>query len=198
MSHGERPGRYVHAPRPRDVPEFGRAQAQGLTPRVSPGPPQVSVRPTARSALRDVAVVAGLGVAATVTLMVVAAEDGRLSWSAVAALLGVGAVAMCALGAAVRRWGRSQLAELQQGYTTCTFTMGRFWVGASPDGVWSNGYVKWDWDATWVLRSDGEVVSAPSSDGDPPGLYPSPRREGVAELWTGHQWSGYLPRKNLC
>jgi hypothetical protein len=179
------------------VPGFGHAQAAGLTPRVPPNPPKVSVRPTARSALRDVAVVAGLGVAATVTLMVVAAEDGRLSWLAVAALLGVGTGASCALGAAVRRWGRSQVAELQQGYTTCTFTMGRFWIGASPDGVWTNGYVKWDWDASWVLRPDGEVVSAPSSDGDPPGLYPSPRREGVAELWTGHQWSGYFPRKDV-
>lgn len=101
-----------------------------------------------------------------------------------------------ALTVAVRRWGRAQVAELQRGYTTTTFTMGRFWFGGAPEGIVSHGWVQWDWDATWVLRPGGEVVSPPSGEGDPPGLYPSPRVQGVMELWTGHQWSGYLLRSN--
>jgi biotin operon repressor len=193
MTQPQGPSRYVTTPRPRDVPAFGRAQAAGLTPLVTLEPPQVSVRPTARSARRDVAVVGVAAVAAIVTVLLVAGQDGRLSWPAVASLLGVSAVAVAALAVAVRRWGRSLLAELQQGYTTCTFKLGRFWVGAAPDGPVSNGWVQWDWDATWVLRPDGGVESAPSDGGDPPGLYPSPRREGVLELWTGHQWTGYMP-----
>jgi hypothetical protein len=49
----------------------------------------------------------------------------------------------------VRRWGRSQVAELQRGYTTTTFTMGRFWYASTPDGPVTNGWVQWDWEATW-------------------------------------------------
>jgi hypothetical protein len=58
----------------------------------------------------------------------------------------------------VRRWGRSQVAELQRGYTTTTFTMGRFWYASTPDGPVTNGWVQWDWEATWVLRPDGQVA----------------------------------------
>jgi hypothetical protein len=68
--------------------------------------------------------------------------------------------------------GRIQLAELQSGYTTCTFTMGRFWFAAAPEAPVSHGWVEWDWDATWVLRPEGEVVSPPSGEGDPPGAVP--------------------------
>lgn len=175
------------------MPGFARARSQGLTPRVSGAAPLVSVRPTARSALRDVGVTIGVAVAADVGAMFSTVTDGRLSWTAVAVVLGVGVVGVLAVLAAVRRWGRAQLAELQLGYTTTTFTLGRFWFGSAPDGPVTNGWVQWDWDATWVLRPDGRVRSAPTGDGDPPGLYPSPRRDGAMELWTGHQWSGYLP-----
>jgi hypothetical protein len=187
--------RYVTAPRPRDLQAFGHAQANGMTPQVSSTPPAVSVRPTARSALRGVAVVAGLVVAAILTVLFTGGSGGRLAWPVVALLLGVSCGGVVALAVAVRRWGRAQVAELQRGYTTTTFDMGRFWFGGAPDGVVSHGWVQWDWDATWVLRPDGEVVSPPSGEGDPPGLYPSPRRGGAFELWTGHQWSGYLPRR---
>ena len=166
-----------------------------MTPQISATPPQVSVTPTARQALRGVAVVAGLVVTAILTVLFTGSASGRLPWPAVAALLGVSACGVVALAVAVRRWGRALVAELQRGYTTTTFTMGRFWVGRAPDGAVSHGWVQWNWDATWVLRPDGEVVSAPSGDGDPPGLYPSPRHDGVLELWTGHQWSGYLLRR---
>jgi hypothetical protein len=135
---------------------FG-AHELGLTPRVPTSPPEVTVRPTARAALRDVALTIG------------------------------------AAAAAVRRWGRSQLAELRRGYTTATFRLGRFWFASAPDGPVTNGWVQWDWTANWVLRPDGQVLSAPTGSGDAPGLYPSPRRDGAMELWTGHHWSGHLP-----
>jgi hypothetical protein len=70
--------------------------------------------------------------------------------------------------------------------------MGKFWIG-SPDGPITHGWIQWDWNATWVLDPDGAVRSHPRPDADPPGLYPSPHAPGQLELWTGHQWSGYIP-----
>jgi hypothetical protein len=179
--------------RPRDAPGFLRAHEQGLTPRVPASPPEVTVRPTAVAALRDVALTVGAAAAAVVAAVLLGASDGRLPWAVVAVVLGVGATGVAAVCGAVRRWRRSQLAELQRGYTTATFRLGRFWFASAPDGPVTNGWVQWDWAATWVLRPDGQVRSAPTGAGDAPGLYPSPRHDGAMELWTGHQWSGYLP-----
>ena len=183
------------APRPRDMTTYDRAVAAGLCPRVPPVAPRVEVAPTARRALRDTAVTAGMSVLAVVTVVVVGASDGRLPWPVVAAVLLVGAAGAASLAMAIRRWGRAQIAELQRGYTTTTFTVGGFWFAPSPGGPWTLGLCGWDWRGTWVLRPDGEVVSAPSDAFDPPGLYPSPHREGALELWTGSQWSGYFPKR---
>jgi hypothetical protein len=177
------------------VPAFGRAKASGLTPRVPRTPPEVTVRPTARRAQLDVAMIVGTVVATILLVLFGGGSDGRLSWPVVGVLLLVTAAGSALTMGAVRRWGKAQIAELQRGYTTTTFTMGRFWISPAPDAPWTLGWVQWDWHATWVLRPNGKVVSSPSSDADPPGLYPSPRRENALELWTGHQWSGYLPRK---
>ncbi len=57
--------------------------------------------------------------------------------------------------------------------------------------VWARGSIEWDWRGTWVLNGADEVVSAPSDELDPPGVYPSPDRDGLLELWTGHEWAGY-------
>lgn len=155
--------------------------------------PDVMVRPTARRALRDVALVIGLSVAAILAVVAVGATDGRLTWPVVALVLLLAGAGGGAVLLAVRRWGRVQPAELLLGYTTTTFALGRFWFGAAPDAPWTLGWIKWDWRGTWVVRPDGSAVSAPTGDADPPGLYPSPNREGAFELWTGCQWSGYFP-----
>lgn len=190
-AHQER-NRHVLRPRPRDVPAYQEARDAGLLPSVPATPPQVTVRPAAHQALRDVVVVVALTVAGVAAVLLLGSSDGRLSWAVVALLLAVATAGVLLLAAAVRRWGRAQLAELRCGYTTTTFRMGRFWVGTAPDGPVTNGWVQWDWGAVWVLRPDGTVVSAPSHDGDPPGLYPSPGHRGAFELWTGHQWTGHL------
>jgi anti-sigma-K factor RskA len=140
-----------------------------------------------------VATTAAISVVAVVVVVVIGASDGRLSWPIVGAMLLVAAAGAVAVAITVRRWRRAQLAELQRGYTTTTFELGRFWFAASPDGPLTLGLIQWDWRGTWVLRPDGEVVSTPSDAFDPPGLYPSPNRKDSLELWTGHQWSGYFP-----
>jgi hypothetical protein len=154
----------------------------------------VTVWPTALQALRDV-VIGVLGAVAAIVLVVAACSSGgRLAWTVVGALAVSVGLAGALVTVLVRRWGRAQIAELQRGYTTTTFEMGRFWFSAAPDAPITLGWVQWDWSATWVLRSDGTVRSAPSGDGDPPGLYPSHSHGGSLELWTGRQWSGYVPR----
>ncbi len=152
------------------------------------------VAPTAQRALRDVATTAGISVLAVVVVVVVGTSDGRLSWPVVGAMLVVAAASAAALAITTRRWGRIQIAELQHGYTRTTFKLGRFWFAAAPDAPLTLGLIQWEWRRTWVLRPNGEVVSAPSAAFDPPGLFPSPNREDVLELWTGHQWSGYFPK----
>lgn len=194
VTEDRRHGPYVTSPRPRDVPGYDEAKASGAVPRVPVTPPAIAVRPTARRALRDTALVGVAAVIALLSVLFIGASDGALPWPAVGTLLVVGAVCALALRTAVRRWGRAQIAELQRGYTTTTFSTGRFWAGvAAPDGPWTRGRIAWTWDATWVMRPDGTVISEPSGDTEPPGLYPSPRHEGRLELWTGYQWSGYLP-----
>lgn len=179
------------------MPGYAEARASGVTPQVPPTPPAITVRPTAQRALRDTAVTLAAAVIAILAVLFIGASGGRLSWPAVGTMLVVSAVGVRVVWAAIRRWGTAQIAELQHGYTTTTFSMGRFWHGvAAPDGPMTLGWIDWDWDATWVLRPDGSVVSAPSSETDPPGLYPSPRQQGRLELWTGRQWSGYLPDTN--
>lgn len=170
-----------------------RAVSSGLSPRVPPAAPRVEVAPTAHRALRDVATTAAISVLAVVVVVVIGASDGRLSWPVVGVVLVVAAAATAAVAKAIRRWGRAQMAELQRGYTTTTFTLGGFWLAAAPDAPWTLGLIQWDWRGTWVLKPDGEIVSMPSDAFDAPGLYPSPNRKDALELWTGHQWSGYFP-----
>jgi hypothetical protein len=183
----------VTRPLPRDVPGYDDARARGAVPQVPTEAPAVTVRPTAQRALRDTLLIGTAVVIAVVAVVLVGGSGGNLPWPAAGAMLTVAAAGTACVGVAVRRWGRSQVAELQRGYTTNPFSAGRFWVGTPRDCPVPFAWVGWKWDATWVMRPDGSVVSAPSDRGDPPGLYPSPRREGSFELWTGQQWSGYLP-----
>ena len=131
---------------------------------------------------------------AVAVAMIAGADGGRLPPGAVMTMLAVAAGGVVAMIVTARRWGRAQLAELQSGYTTTRFVTGRWWFAPAPDAPISLGKIGWDWSGTWVLTPDGTVISAPSTDVDPPGLYPSPNRPGEVELWTGFQWSGYFPK----
>jgi hypothetical protein len=91
--------RFVTSPRPREVPAFGVAQAAGLTPRVPPTPPPVSVEPTAHRALRDVALTVAVLIAAVLAVLLIGGGDGRLSWSALLALLAVTCLGFAVAGA---------------------------------------------------------------------------------------------------
>lgn len=106
--------RNVTGPRPRDVPGYRPVAAAGLVPQVPADPPSATVRPVAAHALRDVAVGAVALGAASLVVVAVGSEDGRLPWSTVGALLVVIAAGAALLWRLVRRWGRAQVAELQR------------------------------------------------------------------------------------
>ncbi|KRF37287.1 hypothetical protein [Nocardioides sp. Soil805] len=158
-----------------------------------PSPPRVE-GPTAAGALRRVVVVGVASVVAVVAAVLLGADGRRLALTTVGVVLVVAGIGAAATAAAVRRFGDVQLSELARGYTTTTYEMGRWWLGAAPGGPLTVGWVQWDWTGTWILRPSGEVVEPPRPDRDPPGLYPSPRGGGW-EVWTGHQWTGYVPRR---
>lgn len=185
-------GRHVTEPRPRDVAAFRRAESARVLPARPASPPAVEVDPSAHRALRDLGVTASVAVVADVATVLLTAEDGRLPWASVVIVLGVGGAGIVAIAIATKRWGRAVMAEVLRGYTTTTFRMGGFWIARPPDGPWTLNQIHWDFGGTWVLRPDGTVVSTPSDDLDPPGLYPSPNRPDALELWTGRQWSGYF------
>lgn len=98
------------------------------------------------------------GVVAIVAVVLVAGASGQLAWVGLGLLLTVAAAASVAVAVAVRRWGHALVRELQHGYTTHAFTMGRFWFASSPDAPITHGWVQWRWDATWVLAGNGGVV----------------------------------------
>ncbi len=79
------------------------------------------------------------------------------------------------------RVGDRLIAELDRGYASFKITTGLFWFRHT-------GWIGWDFDGVWVLESAGVVAPTPGVT-DPPGLYPSPRRHGRLELWTGCNWT---------
>lgn len=184
----------VYSPLPHEVAGFDRAMASGVIRRIPTVPPAVTVLPTSRRALRDAAVVLAVSVAVVVAVLLVAPTEGALSGAGVLALLGSSALGVWAIAKALTRWGRLVLAELALGYTTTppNLRTASWWVGAPGTRIGLHG-IDWDWSGLWVLHPDGTVRSAPSRQGVPPGLYPSPRREGALELWTGLQWTAYFP-----
>jgi hypothetical protein len=90
--------------------------------------------------------------------------------------------------------GRRNCEEFKRGYTTLVLQYGMF--KSTMDLRWwiTNWRIPWDYSGLWVLRGDGNVISAPSSDREPPGFYPSPHRTGWYELWTGCAWAGQYQR----
>ena len=107
---------------------------------------------------------------------------------------GVGLLSLLAFLGLYRFWlrvGARQLEELREGYTTLTLMFGGFRMGALRRWKGSGHRPPWDYGGVWLLNRAGEPVEgAPDRSVLPPGLYPSPHREGEWELWTGCVWSG--------
>jgi hypothetical protein len=180
-----------YSPLPYEVEGFDRAMASGVIRLIPTDPPAVTVLPTSARALRDAGVAFVLASGVVVVVMLVAGSGGYLGGLGVAALLGSAALGFWAVATALKRWGRTLLAELALGYTTTPpGVSASWWLGRSAYG--RNG-PQWEWRGLWLLRPDGTVRSAPSRQGVPPGVYPSPSRPGAMELWTGRQWTGYFP-----
>ncbi len=79
------------------------------------------------------------------------------------------------------RVGDRLVDELKHGYTTLVINTGLFWIRVE-------GWTPWDFDGVWRYTRKG--VQAPVAGvTDPPGLYPSPHRQGRSELWTGCVWT---------
>jgi len=99
------------------------------------------------------------------------------------------------LGYLVIEWRKSDLHNLDEmahGYTTWVLKSGSLAVGRR-SRAWrrSNEETTWDYSGVWVLNHTGQkVLSEPDPTVEPPGLYPSPHREGWLELWSGAQWLG--------
>lgn len=141
--------------------------------------------PTAHAALWQVLGVAGLAVVAIVVTMFVGGRGGSLSGPGLLALVGVSLTGITAAGMAVRRFGRVQLAELQRGYTTTEYRLGRWWMRAAADERVTVGHLAAPTRRWRRLRA----VARPG----PAGSLPLAPATGALELWTGHQWSGYVP-----
>ena len=107
------------------------------------------------------------------------------------------AVALTSLvGAAVlfpqwRGVGLRSLQEWSRGYSTFELDQGSFWVAR---GVRERHAFNLPWDhrGLWRLAPDGSVRAVPEPGGGVPGLYRSPNRPGMWELWTGVTWAGYF------
>ena len=183
-----------YSPLPYEVAGFDRAMASGVVKLIPTFPPKVTVQPTSGRALRDAVLVFASGFVGWAAVLLVAGRGGVLGGPGVVAVLGFGALWFWAVATAAKRWGRMLLAELALGYTTTPPGLkgAAWWIG-SPRGSDGQRGVDWDWSGLWVLRADGTVRSAPSRQGVPPGVYPSPRKPGAMELWTGRQWTGYFP-----
>ena len=146
--------------------------------------------PTAATALRHVAVTAAVGVAASLVTVVTMSEDGRLSWSAVAAVLAVGGAGIVAIVVAAQRFGEVFTRELLSGYVTVTFTAAAWWITRRhPERP--RGWVHWDFTSIDVVAPDGRVTDPARPGLPPPGFYTSPHLPGRLELWTGSQWTRY-------
>ncbi|PPK90833.1 hypothetical protein CLV92_1228 [Kineococcus xinjiangensis] len=179
--------------RPRDVPGYAEARAQGRTPQVPVLPPPLLPGLTAHQmfvrALLKCAIVFPL----TLVVIDLIAEPGpsgdTLPW--------LGLPVMMAPFVLAWRWGvavgRRNIEELQHGYTTHVQVFGQFHIGGGSHVRDTDAGPPWDYSGTWVLLRDGRVKSAPQPGYDPPGLYPSPARPGAYELWTGASWTGYYP-----
>ena len=178
-------------PLPRDVAGFARARTAGLVPSVPPRPPRLDGAGVAGALAQRVLLLLAASLFALIALGLIAAAlplpDAAVGISVAVA----GVLLIIVVGGAWRQVGLINAAELQRGYTTLVLDFGRFTPGAGRRWPSSGHRAPWDYSATWVLNSHGEVQAAPDGkDRDAPGYYPSPHDEKRFELWTGLVWSG--------
>lgn len=177
--------------RPRDVPGFAHALADGRLPRIPTTPPRLLPGITADRAFWRWM---GLCVGAAVLCCVLATEAvPRLGlptvWEGLLTL-GTGLSVLAVWLQAWRGFGARNLRELEHGYTTLVLTFGGLTSIGDGRADDVDGRLPLDYSGIWVLGNDGRVISAPDRTMEPPGFYPSPNEPGRFELWTGCAWAG--------
>lgn len=181
--------------RPREVGGFEAAVASGVVRPVPPTPPPLLDGPSAarlfsRFLAKSAAVVAGVLIALAVFPRLGLGTTAISLLSLAAGLIGLWAI-MRFLG----NVGDRKLEELRHGYTTLELDFGGFWLGEGRRWPRFGRRIPWDYSGVWLLDgTTGAARQAPDRDRDPPGLYPSPNRPGVLELYSGVVWTGdYRP-----
>jgi hypothetical protein len=105
----------------------------------------------------------------------------------------VGSIVVITTAIAWARLGRTCIREFVHGYTTFEITFGTYWLGTGRYRPGNANRAPWDFSSLWLLEaSSGRVLRAPIYGSDPPGMYPSPNRQGIMELWSGLVWMGYF------
>lgn len=185
-------GRFL---RPREVPGFAEAAADGVLPTVPATPPALIVGGTADHIFKVFLLEGGVAVAALLVLVEVVQRVGLSSTAVSLLILGMSALLIVALHLLWLRVGRAVLAELAHGYTTLAFTYVSFRPPRDRDWYQTDWRVPWDYSGVWVLGPDGRVLSTPQPGVEPPGFFPSPNWPGEFELWSGTGWTGQLATK---
>lgn len=173
------------SPHPRQVPGYEEARRAGRLPTVPEQPPALTVRPTARAQGHRLIAFAFGGLLVVILLAKLLERLDLPEFLGFALFMAISPGFLLLL---FLRWlpavGRQSVAELQRGYTTIEATFGALWLTAS-----AGRRPPWDYRGTWLLdHRDGRVLREPDRGIDPPGMYPSPRRPGRMELWSGAAW----------
>jgi hypothetical protein len=179
-------------PRPRDVPGFAQAVSAGQVPVVPHSPPGLLPGPSADRAFK-VFLIRLVGAVLVVIVAMGVAKSFHSTWASLLPI-GLSWVVFCLMLYWLAGVGRRNFEEFRHGYTTLVLKFGMF--SSIRDLRWwiTNWRVPWDYSGLWVLRGDGNVISAPAADRESPGFYPSPNRPGRYELWTGCAWAGQYRR----
>ncbi len=176
--------------RPRDVPGYSYALANGVVRPVPRQPPALLPGPTAERMFHLHLLKTAGGVAVYIVLVqLITRFVGGWAEAGLMLTLGLGGfLGWLRLMAAV---GTRNAEELRHGYTTFQMVFGLLGFGEGRRWRETGHRAPWDYSGLWVLdHKTGSVKQAPNLDVDAPGFYPSPNREGWLELWTGVVWSG--------
>jgi hypothetical protein len=179
-------------PRPRDVPGFTQAASAGQLPVIPQAPPGLIPGPSAARTFK-VFLMRLAGVVLGVIIAMRVAMSFHSTWASLLPI-GLSWVVFWLTLHWLAAVGRRNFQEFKHGYTTLVLKYGTF--KSTTDLRWwiTNWRIPWDYSGLWILRSDGSVISAPTSDREPPGFYPSPHQTGHYELWTGCTWADQYQR----
>lgn len=179
---------------PRTVPGYEDAKTLGLVQPVPSHPPALAIRPSASSRARTIVAVA-VGALVALLILVKTLESWLpQGWPALIVALG-GVAVVVGTTAAWARLGRACIREFQHGYTTFEITFGTYWWGTGTSRPGNANRAPWDFSALWLLDGrSGRVIRPPTSQSDPPGMYPSPNSPGALELWSGLTWMRYYEK----